>query len=267
MTLLRSLIFAAGGLAWTTLLAVLYLPLLLAPRQAAQQGAKFWIRGLYGLLSWTCRLRYRVVCDGPLPSGPVIIAAKHQSAWDTLVFHHLLDDPVFVLKRELFAVPGLGWYLRKAGNVGIDRAAGAGALRQMLAGVDHALSEDSQVIVFPEGTRAAPGARRPYHPGIAAVYGRAGRPVVPVALNSGMFWGRRSLRKYPGVITIEFLEPIPPGLDRRDFTTRLQTAIEDATQRLCVEAAEQRGVPAPVAPTSVTRTKKEQELKDETTLA
>lgn len=247
MTAVRSLAFALGALAWTGALAVVYLPLLVLPRRAFQRLARFWIAGLMAWLRWTCGLTWRVEHRERLPAGAAIIASKHQSAFDTVVFHLLVDDPVFVLKRELLAVPFFGWYLRKAGNIGIDRAAGIRALKQMTADAERALADGSQIIVFPEGTRTPPGTRRPYHPGIAALYSQADRPVVPVALNSGVFWGRRAFRKRRGRITVEILEPVPAGLDRRAFLAELERRIEDATERRVAEAGGMRAA-ATMAP-------------------
>jgi len=238
MTTVRSLLAAVAGFAWTGLLAVLYLLTLAMPRRAIQVTARFWIHGLMLIARVFCGLGYEVRGRERVPAGAALIAAKHQSAWDTLIFHVLLDDPVFVLKKELFGVPFVGWYLRKSGNISIDRSAGMKALKLMTSEAREAFADGSQVIVFPEGTRAAPGSRNPYHPGIAALYTAAEMPVVPVALNSGMFWGRRSLHKYAGTITLEFLEPIEPGLDRRAFLGVLEDRIEAASRRLCAEAAE-----------------------------
>lgn len=170
-----------------------------------------------------------------MPSGRSIIAAKHQSAWDTLIFHVLLRDPVYVLKQELLTIPLMGWYLRKAGNIPIDRSAGSRALRMMQRAVDQALAEDSTIIIFPEGTRTAPGAPPSYQPGIAALYQHTEAPVVPVALNSGLFWKRAGLPARPGVITIEILPPMPRGLKRLEFLSELENRIEEATSRLCHE--------------------------------
>lgn len=230
---LRSLAFALLAFLWTATLAVLYLPLLAAPRRWMQRAGRFWIRGVLALLAAICGLRHRIVGAELLPRGPVLIAAKHQSAWDTLIFHLLCDDPLFVLKRELLSVPLFGWYLRAAGNIPIDRGAGAGAIRAMTPLVQRRLAEGAQVIIFPEGTRTAPGSRRPYQPGIAALAARTGAPVVPVALNSGLYWGRRQLRKRPGTITLKVLPPLPPGLDRRTLMAELEQRIEAATAELC----------------------------------
>lgn len=236
MTTFRSAAFAVLALLFTALMAVVLLPGLALPRKRFQRLAGWWCRGLLALLRWCCGLRWRLLGAENLPPGPAIIAAKHQSAWDTLIFHVILGDPVYVLKRELVQVPLFGWYLRKAGNIAIDRSAGLRAIRTMLPAVDRALAEGSQIIVFPEGTRTAPGEHAPYQPGIAALYGRANAGVVPVALNSGLFWGRRGFRKRPGVITIGFLPAMPKGLSRTAFLAELEERIERATAGLSAAA-------------------------------
>jgi 1-acyl-sn-glycerol-3-phosphate acyltransferase len=240
----RSLVFTALALAWTAILALVYLPLLGLPRRWLQRAARLWIRGLMGLLAVICKLRYRVLGAETMPRGPLLIAAKHQSAWDTLIFHLLCDDPIFVLKRELLKVPVFGWYLRVAGNVAIDRRAGFRAIKAMMPEVERRLAEGAQIIVFPEGTRTAPGERRPYQPGIAAIAAHAAVPIVPVALNSGLFWGRRQLRKRPGTITLRILPPLRPGGDRRALMAELEAAIEQATHELCAAAGEGAERPA-----------------------
>ena len=213
--------------------------MLLLPRKAVQRTARWWVRGLLAMLAAICGLRHRVVGREHVPAGRAVFAIKHQSAWETLVFHGFLRDPIFVLKRELFPVPVVGWYLKKSGAIGIDRSAGFRAIRLMLPRVKRALAEGSQVMVFPEGTRTAPGDRRPYQPGIAGIYANTDAPVIPVALNSGLFWPRRSFLKRPGVITLEFLPPMPPGLNRKVFMHELQSRMDTAAERLCGDAAGQ----------------------------
>lgn len=233
LTFVRSLIFAVLSNIWTWSLVFLYLPLLALPRRRLQWWAASWCRGIVFLARVVCGIRYRVVGREHLPSGPVLLAAKHQSAYDGVIFHLLLPDPVFVLKQELLQVPMFGLYLRTLGNVGIDRGAGVRALRTMIPAVADRLAEGSQVIVFPEGTRVSPGAEATYQPGVTALYQRLDVPLIPVALNSGLCWGRRAFRKRPGTITIEFLPPIPRGLSRDAFLSELANCIESATQRLC----------------------------------
>ncbi len=238
---LPSLLFAAMAMTWTAVLMILYLPLFLLPRRATQFAARLWIRGLVGMLGTIVGLRHEVRGLDNIPAGPVIFASKHQSAWDTLIFHLLFDDPAFILKRELFHVPFFGWYLYKAGMIGINRKAAASALRKMLTAAGKAVSDNRPLVIFPEGTRVAPGVKLDYQPGIAAFYNRLDARVVPVALNSGVFWGRRATRKYPGTIVIEFLPAIETGLDRTSFMARLEESIETATERLKVEGERQIG--------------------------
>jgi 1-acyl-sn-glycerol-3-phosphate acyltransferase len=170
------------------------------------------------------------------PPGAAVIACKHQSAWDTFVFYLLLDDPNYVMKTELMRIPFWGWYARKCGAIAVDRSGGAGALKRLVREAEDRLAKGRQVIMFPEGTRTAPGARRPYQPGIAAIYKATEAPVVPVAVNSGLFWGRRSFRKLPGVVTLEFLPAMPKGLARDAFMSELANRIETASDALVAEA-------------------------------
>jgi 1-acyl-sn-glycerol-3-phosphate acyltransferase len=245
LTTVRSGLFQLFSYAWTGLLILLYLPFLKRSRRRLQPLGAFWCRGILFLARVCCGIRWQVRGRDNLPSGPVIIAAKHQSEWDGLVFHSLLSDPVYVLKRELLHLPMFGLYLARLGNVGIDRAAGFRAIKQMLPAVRNRLAEGAQVIVFPEGTRVQPGERRPYHPGIAALYQRCDVPLVPVALNSGVFWKRGIFRRYPGTITIEFLSQMPRGLGRDDFLAELTMRIETATDRLCGLAGSAEPLPQP----------------------
>ena len=170
------------------------------------------------------------------PEGAAVSACKHQSAWETTVFYVLADDPSYVLKKELLFLPFWGWVARKCKAIGVDRAGGIGALKRLVRDSSAALDANRQVIIFPEGSRMAPGRTRPYYPGIAAIYAATEAPVVPVALNSGVFWGRRRFLKRPGVITLEFLPPVPRGLDRRAFLPELQARIQTASDRPRAEA-------------------------------
>ena len=234
MTVLRSLVFLALQVTWTSVLAVLYLPLLVLPRGILRAGARLWCAGIIWLARVVCGIRYRVVGREHVPAGACIVAAKHQSAWDTYFFHGILGDPVYVMKKELMAIPLVGWYMRRAGSVVIDRSARVQALHMLVAGATRALGQGAQVIVFPEGTRVAPGETRPYHAGVALLYARCGVPVVPVALNSGRLWSRNAFLKHPGTVTVRILPPIPPGLPRKAFMERLRADIETA----CAEMSE-----------------------------
>lgn len=238
MTAIRSALFAAGFVAATAMLVFLLSPALFASRGTARRAGAVWGHVTIFLLRAVAGIRHEV--RGPLPPPGSIVAAKHQSAWETLVLAALLPDPVYVVKRELLRVPGVGWYFRRAGQIAVDRQGGASALRLMVQGAKAALENGAQLVVFPEGTRTAPGERRPYHPGIAALYRETGAVVVPVALNSGRHWSRRGFRMRPGTIRLEFLEPIPPGMDRRAFMACLEERIEQACREIEAEAGGSR---------------------------
>jgi 1-acyl-sn-glycerol-3-phosphate acyltransferase len=162
----------------------------------------------------------------------VIIACKHQSSWETLTFTKLLPNSAIVLKRELLFIPIVGWAMARAGNIAVERGEGARALRGLIRQAKAAIAEGRSILIFPEGTRVAVGDDRPYHFGVAALYRQLGVAVVPVALNSGLFWGRRKFVKQPGVISVEVLPAIPKGLGRDAFMTTLKDRIETATARL-----------------------------------
>ena len=161
---------------------------------------------------------------------------KHQSAWDTLIPYVVLSDPAAVVKRELLLLPFYGWYAARAGSIGIDRKAGATALRRMVAVARPIAAQGRSIIIFPEGTRVAPGVHLPYQPGVAALYQALALPLVTAAVNSGFFWGRRSFVKRPGRIVLEFLAPIPPGRSSREVMTDLEQRIETASAALLREA-------------------------------
>lgn len=239
MAFVRSLLFNICYFAWTVLLGVLALPVLVLPKGAVFALSGVWARGVLCLLAGLVGLRHEIRGRARVPAGPVIYAVKHQSAWETIIFAILIPGFAAVYKRQLAFLPFLGWYMLRADMIPIDRRAGAGALRAMLAQAKNVVGQGRSIVVMPEGTRTAPGSRRRYHPGIAALYRELGLPVVPAALNSGVFWGRRSFVKTPGTIIFEFLEPIEPGLDRRAFMALLEERIETAAERLRREAVAQ----------------------------
>lgn len=239
MTLLRALLFNIGFYLWTGFIGLYGLPLLLAPRHVVMGFGRMWSAGVLRILAWTVGLTHEVRGAENLPPGPAIIAMKHQSAWDTLALPVIFGDPAVVIKRELLWVPLYGWYVRRAGAIPVDRGGGAGALKRMLASARDAIEQGRRIAIFPEGTRTAVGAKQPYHPGVAALYGQLGLPLIPVAVNSGLFWGRRSFLKRPGRIRVEILPPIAPGLPRRAVMAELETRIEEATARLVAAAGAQ----------------------------
>lgn len=233
MLLLRSALFNLAFFGLTAAACVAALPLLLAPRGWTGRAVRLWARIVVWLLGAICRTQVRVTGAEHLPrAGAALIAAKHQSAFDTIIWFTLLPDAVYVLKRELFRIPFYGWHARRAGMIGVDRDGGANALRGMLRDARQAVAAGRQIVIFPEGTRVTPGERHPYQPGIVALAAATRLPVIPAATDSGRFWGRRAFVKRPGVITVAVLPPLPPGLAREPLLAALAARIEDAQERL-----------------------------------
>ncbi len=235
MIQLRSLVFVALFVGWTLVMCLAWLPALAGPRIWTPRGQTVWARGVLWLLRTVAGIDYEIRGRENLPEGACVIAAKHQSAWDTIVWHIFVDDPAIVMKKELLLIPLYGWYSKKARMIPVDRKAGAAALKAMLRAAEAAASLGRPLIIFPEGTRSAPGKRIPYQPGAAALYRHLGLPVVPVAVNSGLRWPKTSYLKTPGTIVLEYLPPIAPGLDKRAFMAELENRIETASERLLVD--------------------------------
>jgi 1-acyl-sn-glycerol-3-phosphate acyltransferase len=236
VTFVRSVLFDATFYLWTILLSVLALPALLVSQRATIWISVLWAVVSLSLLRLIVGLSYEVRGEHNLPTGAVIVALKHQSAWEAIALWVLLENPAIVLKQSLARIPVFGWYMRKGHAIIIDRDAGAKALRLMVAAARSAVAQGRPIAIFPEGTRTPAGVRRPYQPGVAALYAQLGLPIVPVALNSGLFWGRRSFVKRSGRILVEFLPPIEPRLDRRHVMTELERRVEGATAMLIAES-------------------------------
>ncbi|MDX1401192.1 MAG: lysophospholipid acyltransferase family protein [Kiloniellales bacterium] len=236
MIFLRSLIFNIFFWLWTAGFLILCLPFLLARPIVIYWIGHIWARVSLWALRWICGLGHEIRGREHLPNGPFIAACKHQSAWDTLILALLARQPAVVLKRELLRIPIFGWFLARAAMVPIDRSAGMSALKSMLSEAKDRAAEGRAIVIYPEGTRTAPGEKRPYHPGVFALYKDLNLPLIPMALNSGLFWGRKSFLKKPGKILIEILPALANGLPRKEFQKQLEEQIEEATARLVAEA-------------------------------
>jgi 1-acyl-sn-glycerol-3-phosphate acyltransferase len=235
LRLARSLVFNALFYLNTVVWLILALPTFFMPYTAILWVAKTWGRINLVLLRVVVGLRYEIRGREKIPPGPLIVAAKHQSAWETIALMPLFDNPVFIVKRELMWIPLFGWFMRKGRMVPVDRSAGLRALNAMIARARTELAKGRQLIIFPEGTRRPAGAEPSYKPGVALLYVKAGVPCLPLALNSGLFWPRRSIMRRPGTVVVEILDPIAPGMGREAFFDRLESAIEGATKKLINE--------------------------------
>jgi 1-acyl-sn-glycerol-3-phosphate acyltransferase len=232
MTFLRSAAFNVYFFGLTFLLGLLWgIPLrVLAPRRVIGL-ARFWARLTLWGLRVICGIRFRVSGRENLPAtGPALIASQHQSAFDTLVWLLLVPWPAYVVKQELARVPLFGPLLRPGGQILVDRKAGAAALRGLVAEAREAAAAGRQVVIFPEGTRTAPGEHVPLQPGIAALTNETGMALIPVATDSGRLWGRRAFRKRAGTIHLAIGAPIPPGMPRRQLLAAVQAAWSSAAE-------------------------------------
>ncbi|MDG2243252.1 MAG: lysophospholipid acyltransferase family protein [Rhodospirillaceae bacterium] len=231
MTFIRSLLYLVVFLPWTLTVAVVGLPFLVT-RQSALGVIRFWSRGITILARWLIDVRFEIRGQQHLPDGPCIVAAQHQSAFETYILFMLFEYPVFILKESLQWIPLVGWYIKRAGLVTINRSGGASAMRHILKGADAAINNGESILIFPEGTRTAPGQRKEYKPGIVALYNHCQAPLIPMALNTGLIWGKTRLKKLPGTIVFEFLPAIPAGLRRDEFLAELRKRLETASGAL-----------------------------------
>jgi 1-acyl-sn-glycerol-3-phosphate acyltransferase len=211
------------------------MPTYALPRGAFMAVARSWGRTSNVLLRLVVGTRIELRGLEKIPRGALLVAAKHQSVWETFTLLTLFDDPAYVFKRELMWIPVFGWYAWKSDMIPVDRASRGGALAGMITRAKQEFARGRQIIIFPEGTRTAPGAPPAYKQGVAHLYAGAGVPCLPIALNSGLFWPRRKFLRYPGTIVLEVLDPIPAGLEREVFAARVQRDIEQATTRLIAE--------------------------------
>jgi 1-acyl-sn-glycerol-3-phosphate acyltransferase len=211
------------------------MPTIVLPRRAIVAVAKFWARSSLWLLRHICNIKTEFRGLEKIPRGAVLVASKHQSLWETFALLVIFDDPAYILKRELIFIPLFGWYTWKARMIPVNRGRGAQALADMNACARAEIARGRQIIIFPEGTRRAAGAESSYKYGVVHLYAETGAVCVPIALNSGLFWPRRSFLRFPGTIVAEVLDLIPPGLDKEVFAATMRQRIEDASVRLLAD--------------------------------
>ena len=240
LILVRSIVFNVLFYLNTLVYLVIALPTFFMPYRAILAVATAWGRSNLVLLRAVAGIDYEIRGREKLPKGPIIVAPKHQSAWETFSLLQLFDNPVFIVKRELQWIPIFGWLMIKGRMVPVNRGARSQALAAMIERVRIELALGRQLVIFPEGTRRPAGAEPRYKFGVAHLYAAEGVPCVPIALNSGLFWPRRSIRLRPGTVLVEILDPIQPGLDKDAFFERLQHDLETATARLLAESENKR---------------------------
>lgn len=236
MILLRSFLFAIVFYAWSVVWAIAMVPMLAAPRSWLLAGMRFWSRSLNVLLKVICGIGVEIRGQEHVPSADALIASKHQTMFDVFVQFGVLKGSLFVFKKELLIIPIFGWIALKIGSIVVDRQGQATALRDMVRRAQEQFRlGDRQLVIFPEGTRKAPGAPPDYKPGVAGLYRELGVAVHPVATNAGVHWPAHGFLRRPGVIVYQYLEPIPPGLKRAEFMRLLEERIETASNQLLAE--------------------------------
>jgi 1-acyl-sn-glycerol-3-phosphate acyltransferase len=256
MLLIRSTLFNIALFGWLIFCCIFLAWTVLLPRDALMAWVRRVLSGISVLERRLAGIEYEIIGLEKLPAGAgtFIVAAKHQSAWETMKLHLILNDPAVVLKKELTQVPVWGVLARKSRMIPVDRSAGRSAMVSMLEGAAAIKEEGRPIAIFPQGTRVAPGARAEYKAGVGLMYKKLNVPMVPMALNSGVFWPRKAYFKRPGKITVEFLDPIPAGLPRDEAMRRLEDVLETASDRLVRQAGgpalQPRPAPAPAPETA-----------------
>ena len=229
---LRSLVYNVLFYLLLAFWVIVGIPTFLMPRRGSVSIAQCWARSSIWLMRVICNTKVEYRGVEKIPKGPLIVASKHQSMWETFALLQFFPEPLFILKRELKWIPFFGWYLIKTDMIGVDRGAGGRSLVAMARRAGEEVRRGRQLIIFPEGTRTAVDAPPRYKTGVGQIYVNSGVTCLPVALNSGLFWPRRTFMRYPGTIVVEFLDCLPPGLKRNEFIARVSTVIEEATGRL-----------------------------------
>lgn len=230
MILVRSLAYNLVFYITMVALGVILAPITLLSRGATLRIARIWCAAMLLVLRWICGLRTEI--RGEAPRGECIIASKHQSFLDILMLVSTLESPRFVMKQELRFAPVFGWYAKRIGCIPVDRSAGRAAVEGMLEAIEHQRGNLGQLVIYPQGTRVAPGAQRQYRIGAAVAYERTGLPCILAATNAGLFWGRNRFLRLPGTAVLEFLGPLPAGLPSPDALAEMERRIEPASERL-----------------------------------
>jgi 1-acyl-sn-glycerol-3-phosphate acyltransferase len=236
MLLLRSLLFNVAFYVNLTIIMIFGLPTMLYGRAAILDLARVWARSSLWLLDKICGVKVEFRGLEHLSQNGCVIAIKHQSAWETFALTTQVRDFTFILKRELTRIPLFGQYLVRSNQIAINRASRGAAMRDLLQQAGAAIAEGRAIFIFPEGTRRPAGAPPAYKSGVTHLYAAAKAPCVPVALNSGLFWPRRTFVRRPGTVVVEFLPVIPAGLPNAEFARILRERIEAASDRLIAEA-------------------------------
>ncbi|WP_171175787.1 1-acyl-sn-glycerol-3-phosphate acyltransferase [Ruegeria sp. HKCCD8929] len=230
---LRSLIFMIVIYLWMAVLGLVFAPYALFSKRGALWACKTYARTTIWLARWMVGIRGEI--RGTVPTGEVMVAAKHQSFFDIMLIFDAVPHGKFIMKRELLWTPIIGIYAKRLGCIPVNRGKKGAAIAKMVKDVAKEFSEPGQLVIYPQGTRVAPGAAKPYKVGTAVLYEGLQNPCVPVATNAGVFWPRTGILRKPGHAIVEFLDPIEPGVERNTFMTRLEDMVETRSNALMRE--------------------------------
>lgn len=239
-TFLRQIFFNIAFYGYTVLTCILYTPLLWLPRPYFLKLLQFYFETVHQIEKVVLGLDFVVRGAENIPKeGPFLVGAKHHSAYETMKLHLLFKDPAIIMKKELMQIPLWGWHAQKARMIGIDRSSREVALTSLVDGAKRIQSEGRPLVIFPQGTRVAIDesvSKRPYKGGIARMYEATNQVVLPLAMNSGLYWKRNAFFKKPGTVIFEIFPPIPAGLSPNDMMRQLQDTVENGSARLVAEA-------------------------------
>ena len=239
VTWIRSILFLIAFYVWTLFICLTFLITLLMPKKVVIRAAEIWAKGNRILLALFVGIKVELRGLENLPKeNGYIVASKHQSAMETVLFHAFMPNTIYVMKKSLFYLPFAGWYFWRSGCIFVDRKKGTSSLRKMYATAKARLAKGFNIIIFPEGTRTTPGTKTKYNPGVAMIYEAMNVPVIPVALNTGYFWPKNSVKRHSGTVIFEFLPQIEAGLDKRQFMSVLEEHIESAVSKQTLDNAQ-----------------------------
>ncbi len=241
MQYLKSLLFVIFINCWGAIIPIIFLlpAFIFKSKKIGDYGAKIWSQFSFYVLKKLCKIEYKIIGQENILNEPCIYACKHQSMWETVVMHLILNRPVYAYKKELEKIPFYGWFLKFMSGIGVDRKGGMKSLKNVIFQAKFYLDKGQSVVIFPQGTRVPVGGSVkdfPYQAGITALYNSCETKIVPVALNSGLYWPKHKILKNPGVVIIQFLPAINQGLSKDDFNKELISAIEDASNKLAIVA-------------------------------
>ncbi|MEM6664839.1 MAG: lysophospholipid acyltransferase family protein [Pseudomonadota bacterium] len=237
MLLVRSILGKVAFYANVIIFMLIFPIAFILPRKPAFIFVKWWAQASVWWMKVICGFKVEIEGREKIPDGPLLVASKHQSTWETFALIPLFDDPTYILKRELMWLPLFGWYAWKYRMIPVNRGQRSRALQDMTRRAREELQANRQILIFPEGTRRTPGDPPNYKVGVARLYQEFGVPCLPIALNAGLYWPRRGWRRHPGTIRVRILDPIPAGMDGQEFLTRLEDRIETACADIYRQAA------------------------------